>query len=227
MRLMRHLLILIFALLLSCDAENTSRKEIASLYNADQSQKYQVGMACMQYISKHGEDLTYSKTVVKKLLEIGFFSEAIYAVELLLKKFPADPELFYLRGTAYRNQLQYSFALKDLHHALRLQPANNTFSSSLRSAQEELVTWNEIQSLNETLTTADSFDVLFQRAEKFLVIRQYDAVLYDLGSISKMRTPADSIYFNLKVSELYTDAQRPVEKLSEMLEYFRNLKGKK
>ncbi|MEX2232926.1 MAG: tetratricopeptide repeat protein [Cyclobacteriaceae bacterium] len=225
---MRHLPVLIVIFFFSCDAENTSRKKIASLQNADQNQKYQVGMACMQYISRYGEDLAYSKTLVKKLIEIGFFAEAIYAVELLLEKFPGDPELFYLRGTAYRNQHQYDFALKDLNHALKLQPANNTFSTGLRSAQEELVTWNEIQSLNETLTTsADSFDVLFQRAEKFLAIRQYDAVLFDLGAISKMRTTADSIYFNQKVSELYKDTQRPVEKLSEMLEYFRGLKGTK
>jgi tetratricopeptide (TPR) repeat protein len=225
---MRYLIILAFILFFSCDAENTSRKKIASMERADQNQKYQVGMACMQYISGHGEDLAYAKTLVKKLIEIGFFAEAIYAVELLLEKFHADPELFYLRGVAYRNQHQYDLALTDLNYALKLQPKNNTFSAGLRNTKEELVTWNEIQSLNETLTTSpDSFDILFQRAEKFLAIRQYDAVLYDLGAISKMRTAADSIYFSQKVSDLYKDRQRPVEKLSEMLEYFRALKAGK
>lgn len=226
---MRHLIALFLVLLsFGCSPEEKSRKKLGSLQKADQDQKYEVGMACMQYISQYGNDLAYSRTLVDKLLEMGFFSEAIYAVELLEKKFPADPELVYLRGRAYRNQHQYDLALQDLHYALKLQPRDNSFSVEAQSTKEEQLRWNEIQSLNEMLAhSADSFDILFRRAEMFFVIREYDAVLYDLGSISKMRSSADSIYFSQKVSDLYKDNQRPVEKLSEMLAYFRALEGKK
>jgi hypothetical protein len=52
-------------------------------------------------------------------------------------------------------------------------------------------------------------------------MREYDAVLYDLGSLSKMRSPEDSLYYAEKITALYKSNRRPVEMLAEMLEYFR------
>jgi tetratricopeptide (TPR) repeat protein len=221
-----QLIALVIGLLSSgCNPEKQSRKKIESLERERPDAKYEIGLASMQYICKDGEDAAYSKSLVQKLLDMGFFAEAIYAAELLLEKYPADPELFFLRGRAYQNQHQYGHAFKDLDHARTLSPGNTSFSSALASAKQEEVIWRAIQSLNAELTSApDSFNILFERAEKFYQIRQYDAVLYDLGAISKMRAPEDSIYFTREVAALHKENRRPVERLSEMLKYFRQLK---
>ena len=207
-----------------CNPEKKSRKRIESLQTSAQTQKYEIGIACMQYILKHGTDPDYAKSLVKTLLELEFYSEAIYGVESLLEKYPDDAELFYLRSMARRKQHQYDGSLDDIRRARELQPQNATLPREAEQTREEMHLWSEIQSLNHALTNStDSFNVLLQRARHFFTLREYDAVLYDLGSVSKMRAPKDSIYYAQKVSSLYKDSGRPVETLSEMLEYFRGL----
>jgi tetratricopeptide (TPR) repeat protein len=209
----------------ACDPEKQSKKQIASLERAGPQAKYVIGLACMEYIRQHGLDSPYSKTLINKLLEHGFFAEAAYAAELLLVKFPMDAELFFLRGSAYRNQLQFGLALNDFQKALKLQPGTASFSAALSSTREEQAAWSEIESMNLSLSASPhSFDILLARADKFYSIRQYDAALYDLGSISKMGAPEDSVYFIRQVAALHKENRRPVETLSEMLEYFRRLR---
>ncbi|HZI24983.1 MAG TPA: hypothetical protein VFD46_07900 [Chryseolinea sp.] len=215
---MRKVLFLVVILYLcGCDPVQQSRRKLEAL---KQSEKYETGIACMQYISKYGDDLAYSKTLINKLFSIGFFDQAIYAAEILLKKFPEDAELFYLRGVGYRKQHQYSLATLDLNKAVDLQPQNKTYLSELKSVKDERGVWDEIETLNKSLVNStDSFSVLLNRAEKFFNIQQYDAALYDLGSISTMRTVQDSVYFTEKVADLYT-SEKSVEILSAMLKYF-------
>jgi tetratricopeptide (TPR) repeat protein len=210
--------LIIFSLILflcGCDPEKKSRAKIESLEQAGENQRYALGIACMQYISQNGKDLAYSKTLIKKLFRAGFFPEAIYAAELLLRKFPHDAELFYLRGIAYRRQHQYGLAMEDLQYAVQLSPANSEFSQETMSLKREHDLWKEIELLNESLPgTSDSFSILLNRAEKLFDIQQYDAVLYDLGALSKMRSPEDSIYYTERVTALYKDNRRPVDRLS-------------
>ena len=229
MMYMRILILMFLVFFFSgCDPENKNRKKIESLQKDEQVRKYEVGIACMEYISRYGDDLAYSKSLVSKLLDLGFSAEALNAVELLQEKFSDDPELFYLRGLAYRNQHWYGHALKNFEFALKSQPQNNNFITALRSTSEDQARWNEILTLNETLATAsDSFEILLQRGEIFFAMRQYDAALYDLGAISRMGTVADSVYFTQMVSTIYKDSQAPVKRLSEMLVYFRALHQKK
>jgi tetratricopeptide (TPR) repeat protein len=219
----RSLMLLFFITLFlsGCDAEKKSRKEIEVLQSG--GNKYEVGIACMRYISHQGEDLVYSRTLVKKLLDIRFYAEAINAVDLLLTRFPSDAELFFLRGVGYRSQHQYALAFQNLVHALELQPDNSAFKAELARTRELEKHWNEIQSLNESLEgQVDSFNILLKRAEKFFELQLYDAVVYDLGAISKMGAAADSLYFTQKVTAMYKESDgRPVEKLSEILDYFR------
>lgn len=221
---MKYPIIVLVALLLySCNSEMKDRRHLESLQNAPKAEKYEIGVACMRYISQHGNDIEYSKTLVRKLLAKGFFAEAIYAVEMLQKKFPQDPELFYLRGLGYRNQHQYSLAMDNFESALKIQPGNTIFPDEVRSMMEEQKVWDEILGMNESLThTADSSGILLTRAEHFFSIRQYDAVLYDLGTLSNMGSTEDSLYFSRTVASLYQkEGKKSVEILTDMMKYFR------
>lgn len=220
---MKYLIIALVALLLNgCNSEKKARRHLASLQNSAKADKYEIGIACMQYISQQGSDIEYSKTLVRKLLATGFFAEAVYAVEMLQQKFPQDPELFYLRGLGYRNQHQYALAMDNFDQALKIQPENTIFSDEVRSMTEEQTVWKEIQTLNESLSnTADSLDILLTRAERFFSIREYDAVLFDLGTVSKMGSAEDSLYFTGTVASLNQKGIRnSVEVLSDMLRYY-------
>lgn len=220
---MRPLIMLFLILFLfGCNPERKSRSRIEALEEVGESQKYALGVACMEYISQHGNDLPWSKALVRKLIAAGFYPEAIYAAELLLKKFPDEPELLLLRSTSYRHQHQYGLAREDLQRALGLQPGNRSLSQEATALNKEHELWKEIESLSESLPgSADSFSILLDRAERFFQMREYDAVLYDLGSLSKMRSPEDSLYYAEKITALYKSNRRPVEMLAEMLEYFR------
>lgn len=220
-------LVLVFLLLLcACNPEKKSRRQIDRLEKSGGRQNYEIGIACMQYILKHGEDLAYSKILIGKLLDMGFPAESIYAAEWLMRKYPDEPQLFFFRGIAYRRLHQYALAQKDLDHALSLEPGNDTFMREAEVTKDQYRRWFEIQSMDTALGfAADSFNILLNRAEHFYVLQEYDAVLYDLGSISKMRAAEDSIFYARKVSSLYAASGKPpVEKLTEMLEYFRRLR---
>ena len=225
MRGMKYLFTILIVLLLhSCNSEMKTRKHIELLLNSGKTEKYVAGIACMRYISKPGSDVEYSKNLIKKLLSLGFFAESINAVDVLLKRYPQDPELYYLHGLGYRNLLQYGLAVENLDRASKMQPENKIFSSQALAVKEEEKVWNEIQTMNQSLTnSADSFSILLNRAETFFSINQYDAVLYDLGSLSKMGSTNDSLYFTRSVSSLYQGGGRKsVEILTDMLGYYRD-----
>jgi tetratricopeptide (TPR) repeat protein len=227
MKDMKYLItILVVMLLHSCNSDLKTRKHIELLLNSDNTDKYVTGIACMRYISQTGSDYEYSKNLVKKLLALGFFAESINAVDVLLKRFPQDPELYYLHGIGYHNMLQYGLAVENFDRAKRMQPENKIFSSQDLSVLKEEKVWNEIQAMNQSLTNAtDSFAILLSRADSFFSIRQYDAVLYDLGSLSKMGSTNDSLYFTSSVSSLYQGGGRKsVEILTDMLGYYRTMK---
>lgn len=209
-------------LLLSCHAEKKKIQHLESLQHSDQAERYKLGLAYMQYILQHEDDIAYKKSLVRKLLENGFYEEALYAASTLLEKFPKDPELYYLRGLGYRNQHQYEMAMHDFNDALKMQPQNKLFSEEVRSTREEQNIWNEIKAISASLThTTDSAEILLNRAQKLFSIRQYDAVLYDLGSVSKMGSAADSIFFTRNVSSLYQEGgKKSVEILANMLKYY-------
>lgn len=218
--------ILVILLLHSCNSEMKTRKHIELLLNSDKTEKYVTGIACISYISQPESDYEYSKNLVKELLTLGFFAESINAVDVLLKRFPQDPELYYLHGIGYHNMLQYGLAVENFDRARRMQPENKIFSSQDLSVLKEEKIWNEIQIINQSLTnTTDSFAILLGRAEIFFNISQYDAVLYDLGSLSKMGSTNDSLYFTSSVSSLYQGSGRKsVEILTDMLGYYRTMK---
>ena len=219
--------IVVLSFFFGCSPEKESAKKIESLERQGPDRKYEIGMACMEYVLRDGDDLNYSKTLTDKLLEHGFFAETILALESLLSKFPNEADLWSLRATAYRKQHQYDLALVDCLRAIQLQPDNERFATELHVTRQQHKTWMEIQSLNESLeqVKADSFATVLARAEKFYLIQEYDAVLFDLGLISRMRGPADSIYYHQQVSALYKDDRLPVKRLEEMLEHFKNAKG--
>ena len=179
MKDMKFLLtILVVLLLYSCNSEVKTRKHIDLLLKSGKTEKYVAGIACMKYISQPESDIGYAKDLIKQLLSLGFFAESINAVDVLLKRYPQDPELYYLRGFGYRNLLQYGLAVEDLNLASRLQPENEMFSSQALSVMKEEKVWNEIQAIDQSLTNAvDSFSILLNRAETFFRINQYDAVL--------------------------------------------------
>jgi len=229
---MRYInLILIMLFLHACNSEKKIRHQIESIRIQDATEKYDLGIACMEYISQYGDDLAYSKGLIRKLLEAGFSAEVISAAEILLGKFPDDPELYNLRGLGYLNMHQYVLAIADYNNAIRIQPENKQFLIELQSVREEEKVWNEIQVMNGSLAnSADSFDVLLSRAEKLYSIREYDAVLYDLGSISKLGSEQDSLYYVSQVSTLNQEkGRKSVEVLSELIQYYgkvRNLDPK-
>ncbi len=103
------------------------------------------------------------------------------------------------------------------------------FQARHLSVLNEEKVWNEIQAINQSLTnTTDSFSILLHRAETFFSINQYDAVLYDLGSLSKMGSTNDSLYFTQSVSSLYQGGGRKsVEILTDMLGYYRTAKSER
>jgi len=215
--------------MVSCNSETKTRKQIEQLQNSGKAEKYQLGIAYMHYISQPGYKINYSKDLVKKLLSLGFFAESINAVETLLEKSPNDPELFYLYSVGYRNLLQYDLAVENLDHALSFQPGNKLYSEPYKSLKEERKIWSEIQTLNQSLiNTTDTFPILLDRAEHLFSIRQYDAVLYDLGSLSKMGSASDSTYFASSVSTLYQEGGRKsVEILTDMMSYYRKVRDRK
>lgn len=218
--------ILVVLLLHSCNSELKSRKEVELLLNSEHTERYMAGIACMRYISHPESDYRYSKNLVKKLLSLGFFAESINAVDVLLNRFPQDPELYYLHGLGYHNLLQYELAMESFSQAGKMQPDNKNISNQGMSVQKEEKVWNEIDSLNQSLiNTSDTFDILLDRAELFFRIKQYDAVLYDLGAVSKMGSANDSLYFTSTVSSLYQGGGRQsVEILTDMMEHFRTMK---
>lgn len=227
---MKYLIaILLFLLFYSCNTEQKSRHRIELLQKSNSAEKYELGISCMRYISQQGSDFKYSKSLVKKLLAMGFFMESIYAVEMLQTNFPQDPELYYLKGLGYHNLLQYSLAVENFRRALKMQPENKVFLNATNSVSNEEIIWKEIQLLNDSrANNIDTFSLLLNRAEKLFSIRQYDAVLYDLGSISKMGSTKDSLYFTSSVSSLYEEGGRKsVEILTNMISYFRTAGDKK
>jgi tetratricopeptide (TPR) repeat protein len=219
---MRRVAALLIAILFAgCNPEKKAMSRIESLQQAPRDTRYEIGMTCMQYILKDGSDLAFSKVMAKKLLDVGFYPETASAVRSLMEKYPDDAELFYLRGVAYRRLHQYDLALENGIRASGLQPDNKTFSAELAATRAELKAWNEIQSLNEALpNSSDSFNLLLSRAVKFYSIQSYDAVIYDLGTLSKMGSKADSIYYNQQVKSIYKDAS-PIKVLEETLDHFR------
>ncbi len=220
MRLLRYMVWLVLFSFSGCDAVEKNREMIEHLEESA-DRKYEVGLACMQYILKHGEDLAYSKSLVRKLQAIGFPDESINATESLLRRHPKDADLHYLRAMAYRRQHQYELSRLDLERAIELQPRNEAFIREMESMNEEYHRWLQIESLNHSLSPpADSFNILLSRANHFLTMKEYDAVLYDLGSISKMRAPEDSIYYQQKVLVLYKQSHDPVSTLKEIFDYF-------
>ena len=227
---MKYLIsILVVVLLQSCNTEMKTRKHIELLLNSQSTEKYVAGIACMEYISQPGSDIGYSKNLVKKLFALGFFTEAISAVDVLLTRYPQDPELYYMHGIAYHNLLQYGLAVENLERARKMQPENKMFSSQSLSVLKEEKVWNEIQALNHSLAnTTDSFAILLCRADSFFSIRQYDAVLYDLGALSKMGSASDSLYYTNSVSSLYQGGGRKsVEILTDMMEHYRTVKARR
>jgi len=221
-------IILIVLCLQSCNSEKKIRQQIESMRLLHNTEKYEMGIACLQYIAQYGNDLEYAKTLVKKLLDAGFFPEAISGADMLLEKYPQNPELFYLRGMGYRNIHQYGKALENMNHARTLQPENKQFSSEIVSVLEEIKIWDEIQVINASLVnTNDPFDLIMNRAEKLFSIREYDAVLYDLGSVSKLGSELDSLYFVQKVTELNQGkGRKSVDILTEMIGYYKSSRGK-
>lgn len=219
------LVIIMSVFVAGCNPERKSRKKIESLQASLQPQKYEIGIACMRYILKHGGDRSYAKSLVKTLLDLEFYSEAIYGAELLLERYAEDAELLHLRSVGYRRLHQYDLALDDIGRANELQPRNEALTRASAETLEEHRRWTEIEALNRALATpADSFPILIERAEHFFGLQEFEAVLFDLGAASKMRASKDSVYYTEKVSSLYNDSRRPVETLSEILEYFKDLK---
>lgn len=220
---------LVVFLLYACNSGMRAKKHIESLQQSGNTDKYVMGIACMHYVLQFDGDLEYSKSLVKKLMALGFFTESIHAVEILLRKSPRDPELYYLLGIGYRNMLQYNLAEDNFKTALKLRPADRIFRKEALSVSEEKKIWNEILIMNTTLSnTTDSFTVLLNRAEKFFSIRRYDAVLYDLGSLSKMGSADDSLYFRRSVSSLYQEGGRKsVEILTNMMKHYQIVKTEK
>src|SRR5690606_12499990 len=160
MRFAIHIVWLLLILLTACNPEKKSRQHIERLERGGEGQAYEVGIACMEYILKYGDDLAYSKALIKKLLDLNFPAESIQAVDRLLEKHPDDPELFCFRGIAYRRLHQYELAQKDLALALRLEPDNATFLREKEQTAERQRRWLEIQSLDSALTPpADSFAI--------------------------------------------------------------------
>ena len=147
----------------------------------------------------------------------------------MLKKSPKDPELFSLYSIGYRNLLQYDLAAKNIQHALAIQPGNKLFSEENLALMEEKKVWDRILTLNHSLTnTTDTFGILLERAEQLFNIKQYDATLYDLGSLSKMGSENDSLYFTSSVSTLYKEGGRKsVEILTDIMGYYQKLKVKR
>ncbi len=220
---MKYLIALLTCLfLLSCNTDKKTIQQLASLQHSNKAERYELGLACMRYILQHRDDIEYNKSLVRKLLENGFYEEAIYAVETLLENSPKDSELFYLRGLGYRNQHQYELAMQDFNNALKIQPQNKLFTEEAGSTLEEQNIWNEINTISDALVhAADSSEILLDRAQKLFSIGQYDAVLYDLGSVSKMGSRADSVYFTRSVSSLYQEGgEKSVEILAEMVKYY-------
>lgn len=227
MKEMKYLAAILVVLLLhSCNSELKSRKELESLLNSEQTERYVAGIACMRYISYPESDYRYSKKLVKKLLSLGFFAESISAVDVLLNRFPQDPELYYLHGLGYHNLLQYELAMESFSQAEKMQPDNKNILNQGSSVQKEEKVWNEIDSLNQLLiNTSDTYDILLNRAELFFSIKQYDAVLYDLGAVSKIGSANDSLYFTSTISSLNQGGgNNSVEILTDMIEHFREMK---
>ena len=221
--------IVLFLLLMSCrNTEQKTKRRIELLQNSNSTEKYEIGISCMRYIALQDNDFGYSKSLVKKLLALGFFAESINAVEMLQVNFPRDPELFYLKGLGYHNLLQYGLAVENLNRALKVQPENKEFLNAVISLSNEEKIWDEIQVLNDSLSSApDTFRILLNRAEKLFNIRQYDAVLYDLGSLSKIGSTKDSLYFISSVSSLYEEGGRKsVDLLGDMIRYYQAVKTK-
>jgi tetratricopeptide (TPR) repeat protein len=210
--------------LVSCNSEKRDKQQVESILHSEKYDKYKKRIACIQYITKHKDDRIYAKSLVKKLLSAGSYTEAIFTVEMLLEKFPQDPELFFLLGVGYRNLHQYSLAIENVDHALRMEQENRLFSKEAQTLKEEEKVWNEILSLNRTLiNTTDSFDVLLNRAVKFFSIQQYDAVIFDLGALSKLGSKDDSLYFTQMLSSLYQEkGRKSIEILSNMLRYYQS-----
>jgi len=216
-------IILTLVLFCSCNSGKKIRKQIDLMQTSPETDKYEMGIACMRYMILPSVDYEYSKFLVTKLLTLDFSAEAIYASEILIRKYPEKADLYYLNGIAYRNLLQYESAADNLSHALKIDPGNRAFSDELKSLLEEKKIWDEIIILNHSITsTTDSFNILLKRSEKFFNIRQYDAVLYDLGSLSKMGSQADSLFYSRSVSSIYQGGgKKAVDVLSDMIEYFR------
>jgi tetratricopeptide (TPR) repeat protein len=193
------------------------------MHNSPETDKYELGIACMRYMILPSVDYEYSKFLITKLLTLDFSAEAIYASEILIGKYPEKADLYYLKGIAYRNMLQYESAADNLNKALKIDPGNSSFSDELKSLLEEKKTWDEILLLNHSISSSsDSFSIFLKRSEKFFTIRQYDAVLYDIGSLSKMGSQADSLFYSRSVSSIYQGGgNKAVDVLSEMIEYFR------
>ena len=143
------LMVLVFS---SCDSEKKTRKKIELMQSSRETDKYEMGIACMRYIMLTENDLDYSKILITKLLELDFSAESIYAAEALQKKSPEDADLFYLKGKAYRNLLQYDLALGSFNDALKAAPGNKIISGEKEALLKEKSVWDEIQILNQSVS---------------------------------------------------------------------------
>src|SRR3972149_3964795 len=126
--MMRILYILLTVLFFySCNSEKKIRKQIDMMQTSPETDKYEMGIACMRYIISPAGEYEYSKILITKLLALDFSAEAIYATEILIGKYPEKADLYYFKGIGYRNLLQYESAVANFNHALKIDPGNRSF----------------------------------------------------------------------------------------------------
>lgn len=214
-------------IMVSCDVEERHKDRMTSLERTTGDSKYQIGLLCMEYILKEGGDPAYATSLSRKLLDLGFYAEAVRAVETLIERYGERAEWLGLRSAAYSKQHRYEEALRDAMHARELEEHDEKYAQAVASLRTDIALWKEIDSLSQALMqTSDAFPLLVARADRLFSIDAYDAAVYDLGFAAQHGTSADSVYYHENIKALYGGGRRPVDVLAGMLAYFKGRVGR-
>lgn len=142
------------------------------------------------------------KTLTAALLELGQVKPAIAALQLAVRKFPADAELQNNLGIAYALNLQWPSAMRSFEQALRIDPKNPQTHKNLGLAYYRMHRW--FDALAPLIRAIELYDGEFVEAIGLLALSLEQAnkleeaqeCIEELLSVS----PDDRNYLSMMVS---------------------------
>lgn len=190
---MRIIIIILSFLLLifACNPVKKQKERISQVEEKYGAEGYETAFSCMSYLMDDPDDPEFAFELIDKLINTNHFIEARYALENLGKKIQ-DYRIHYLTAVCYRNEFQFTRAMKSIEKAMELSDAKIVENEVQNIVQDSRI-WNNILELDEKIENDGSdSSLLLSRAEKLVSLNYREAAFYDIDRLLE-----NSSYINL------------------------------